>query len=107
MKPSEELATYEGVQECLVTNINKAIEDGDLYKTINDISGQKTVLTGLGTPGAGVDYREKDKEQVVTNEDDGSSGGLNGGFIFLIILALFALPLIMVIVFKLRDQKEA
>jgi len=108
MKPSEELATYEGVQECLVTNINKAIENGDLYNTINDISGQKTILTGLGAPGAGVDYREKNKEQAVTTDDgESSAGGLNGGFIFLIILALFALPLIMAIVFKLREKKEA
>lgn len=108
MKPSEELATYEGIQECLVTNINNAIENGDLYKTINDISGQKTILTGLGAPGAGVDYREKNKEQAVTTDDgESSAGGLNGGFIFLIILALFALPLIMAIVFKLRERKEA
>jgi hypothetical protein len=109
MKPSEELAKYEGVRKCLVDNINEAIQKGLLYSIISEIY-PKTMITGLGAPGAGVDYKNTTEtpSENNTSDDNASSsggGGLSGGMIALIILALLAVPLCVLALVKRRSEE--
>eukprot|EP00984_Skeletonema_dohrnii_P013536 scaffold5597_cov154-Skeletonema_dohrnii-CCMP3373.AAC.5 len=111
MKPSDELARYEEVRSCLRTNIMEAIDEGKLYNIVEDISRKDTKITGLGLPGDGVDYLGEEKEgngdvPVVEINEETASTELGGGFIFLIILALFALPVILFAVIRYRERNE-
>lgn len=114
MKPSEGLAQYDGVRACLVENINSAIENGELYNIIEkNSSGKKSQIMGLGSPGAGVNYEKGngnnggDVQFGNTGDinDRSSSDGLSGGLIFLIILALFAIPLVTLAILRHRGKQ--
>lgn len=107
MKPSEGLAQYEGVRTCLVDNINTAIENGELYNIIQEISSN-TQITGLGSPGEGVDYKNStvgDAQESITTENNEGTTALSGGLIFLIILALFAVPLVTLTILRYRGKQ--
>jgi len=122
----EALARY---RTCLNNGINRAIDGGKLYNIVEDLSTTDAKIFGLGVPGDGVDYlgNEKDGEKkdgeekdapkdvlddenpVVESNEATTSTGLAGGYIFLIILALFAMPVVVFCCGKVnreRNQEE-
>lgn len=109
MTPGEDLAQYDLVRSCLEENINTAIDDGQLYNIVKEMDDTK--ITGLGKPGAGLEYitdgtdetDDKTDKSIVTDENE--AVGLSPGFIFLIILALFAMPLIVFAVKRNRERQ--
>ena len=111
MKPSDKLAQYDGVRECLEENINTAIENGLLYEEVSGLSSSSSsrtqLITGLGSPGAGMAYEKSQKDVTESNTADDSNGpqGLSGWLIFVIILALFVLPLTILAVLRLRGRR--
>jgi len=116
MKPSAGLAEYDGVRTCLVENINSAIENGELYNIIEKNSSGKTqTIMGLGSPGAGVNYEKGEGNgnyggdvqfgNTGDTNNRSSSDGLSGGLIFLIILALFAIPLVTLAILRHRGKQ--
>jgi len=111
MKPSDELAQYEEVRSCLKIGIIRAIDDGRLYNIVEDISRKDTKITGLGLPGDGVDYLGYEKDgtsdvDVQEGNEETAPTGLGGGYIFLIILALFALPVVLFVAVRYRERNE-
>ena len=111
MKPSDELAQYEEVRFCLKIGIIRAIDDGRLYNIVEDISRKDTQITGLGLPGDGVDYLGYEKDgtsdvDVLESNEETESTGLGGWYIFLIILALFALPVVLFVAVRYRERNE-
>ena len=108
---------------CLETNINTEINNGQLYNLIEGVWGNDTKFTGIGKPGAGVDYivrdteitEDDDEENIPTEKDDDSAipeatsspeGNITAGYLALIILALFAVPLIVFAVVRYRRRQE-
>eukprot|EP00985_Skeletonema_marinoi_P005337 scaffold2308_cov122-Skeletonema_marinoi.AAC.4 len=109
MKPSDELAQYEEVRSCLKIGIIRAIDDGRLYNIVEDLSMRNAKIFGLGLPGDGVDYLGEEKEgngDVLESNEETASTGLGGGYIFLIILALFALPVVLFVAVRYRERNE-
>ena len=92
MTPSEGLSQYDQVRSCLESNINNAIDNGELYNIVKDISTNDDKITGLGVPGAGIDYTgERGSAQNNTPTNETAPAGLAGGYIALIVIALVAI----------------
>ena len=110
MKPSEGLSQYDQVRSCLESNIKNAIDNGELYNIVKDISTNDDKITGLGIPGAGIDYIVGEREGTgdvdgSTTTDETAPAGLTGGYIFLIVVALFAIPIILFAVTRYREKQ--
>mmetsp|Transcript_17287 Transcript_17287/g.27096 ORF Transcript_17287/g.27096 Transcript_17287/m.27096 type:complete len:691 (+) Transcript_17287:121-2193(+) len=116
MTPTEDLSQYDQLRSCLEDTINTAInDDGLLYNIIaTDIiskSDDTTKITGLGNPGDGLTYNiDKNpfpnfNPNPADETDDEAISGLGGGYIFLIILALFSMPFI-VFAFKRNRERQ-
>eukprot|EP00984_Skeletonema_dohrnii_P032574 scaffold26963_cov155-Skeletonema_dohrnii-CCMP3373.AAC.2 len=121
VKLREALARY---RTCLNNGISRAIDGGKLYKIVEELSTTDAKIFGLGVPGDGVDYLgyEKDGEEkdvpkdvlddenpVVESNEATTSTGLGVGYILLIILALFCMPVFVFCCGKVnreRNQEE-
>jgi len=114
MTHGEDLSQYDQVGSCLEETINTAIDDGELYKIVKEMDDD-TKITGLGNPGAGLEYiiidgtdgidNNNDKSTTIITDETEAVLGISWGFIFLIILALFAMPLIVFAVKRNRERQ--
>ena len=89
--------SYEGIMDSLLTNLKTAINDeGKLYDIIKE-TYPKTLITGMGSPGKGVDYTvEKPTRPNTILTADASNveeeSGLGGAALIFIILIVVILP---------------